>query len=368
MKYLKYSIFVFILGMITWAPKSMAFNPMIDIPPSCIAGTVGMYGPNTCQVYDATRAEKFLMSYICPGRTADQHPCSPERIDPTAAAAAAAAETSCQAEAHLINLPFIDTNTGLTYFYIIDCIGNGASATTGGTSGTTGTTVTPVNQQTFAYAQSLIATINSIIQSYKNILNLNSTQLQSLASQNVWVPSISSSVTVAVNAGLLNVRSSPNTSAAITRQLNANETFSAACYVTGENVEGYDKWWKTSDGNYVWAGGTTEQPSSTNSSLCGSVSTTLPLPILTSSASGIMHVGDNWNVVITGLNQFETIYATGGKKVNGVVPADKTPYTANDLGIYLKTGTHTADVIGDWQIVWTRADGTKLGTLVFSVQ
>jgi hypothetical protein len=90
-------------------------------------------------------------------------------------------------------------------------------------------------------------------------------------------------------------------------------------------------------------------------------------PIFTTNASAVMRVGDIWNVTITGLNSGETIYAIGGKKVNGVVPTDKTPYTANGLGVFFQTGTHTKDVIGDWQIVWSRADGTALGTMIFSV-
>jgi hypothetical protein len=90
-------------------------------------------------------------------------------------------------------------------------------------------------------------------------------------------------------------------------------------------------------------------------------------PIFTTNASGVMHVGDTWNITVTGLNPGETIYATGGKKVNGIVPTDKTPYAANSLGVFFETGTHQKDVIGDWQIAWTRGDGTVLGTMTFSV-
>lgn len=90
-------------------------------------------------------------------------------------------------------------------------------------------------------------------------------------------------------------------------------------------------------------------------------------PIFTTNASGAMHVGDIWSVAVTGLNPGEIIYATGGRKTGSVVPTDKTPYTANGLGVFFETGTHTKEVIGDWQIAWTRADGTALGTMTFNV-
>src|ERR1035437_7951326 len=90
-------------------------------------------------------------------------------------------------------------------------------------------------------------------------------------------------------------------------------------------------------------------------------------PVFSTNATGTMHVGDVWNITVTGLTPGETLYATGGKIINNVVPADKTPYTADGLGIFFQTGTHAADVIGNWQIVWTRANGTVLGTMTFSV-
>lgn len=172
-----------------------------------------------------------------------------------------------------------------------------------------------------------------------------------------------SSNTITVNADVLNIRSAPNTQANILNQLTTGSSFTAACYVVGENVEGSSKWWQTSDNNYVWAGGTTG-----GQSIVPCESTTATTPVFTSNVSGVMRVGDSWNIVVTGLNSNETIYATGGKKINGVVPTDKTPYTANNFGILILTGTHAQDVVGDWQLVWTRADGTILGTLNFSVQ
>ncbi|MBI3888396.1 hypothetical protein HY311_01235 [Candidatus Nomurabacteria bacterium] len=90
-------------------------------------------------------------------------------------------------------------------------------------------------------------------------------------------------------------------------------------------------------------------------------------PIFTTNANGSMRVGDIWSVAITGLNPGEIIYGTGGRKTGSVVPTDKTPYTANGLGVFFETGTHTKEVVGDWQIVWTRANGTVLGTMTFSV-
>ena len=68
----------------------------------------------------------------------------------------------------------------------------------------------------------------------------------------------SSPSTVRVTAASLNVRSAPNTSAALagSQVLHAGDEFTATNEVTGESVNGNDLWWVSSAGNYVWSGGT----------------------------------------------------------------------------------------------------------------
>lgn len=70
-----------------------------------------------------------------------------------------------------------------------------------------------------------------------------------------------------VNASLLNVRSTPSVTGTLVRQYSTGQTFSILGSITGDNVEGSNKWWRTSDGYFVWAGGTT---GGNNCSLSGS--------------------------------------------------------------------------------------------------
>jgi hypothetical protein len=64
--------------------------------------------------------------------------------------------------------------------------------------------------------------------------------------------------TILVTASTLNVRSAPNTTAALagSQTLNAGDEFTAVNEVAGESVNGNDLWWVSSAGNYVWSGGT----------------------------------------------------------------------------------------------------------------
>lgn len=66
-----------------------------------------------------------------------------------------------------------------------------------------------------------------------------------------------SSCIVTVNASRLNVRSNPSIGGTLVRQYSAGQTFSTLGSITGDNIEGSNKWWRTSDGYFVWAGGTT---------------------------------------------------------------------------------------------------------------
>jgi hypothetical protein len=258
---------------------------------ACVTGTQfnsEPYGDGV--VYTMCRNINGDYINVCRG-TETTGVCAPARIDPQAAAdAAAAAGPGCVA--HRYTMPVPDRTTGLMYFYGVDCSGSptgtvvssiSKSSGNGGSSNGSLGTSNQINSLN-TYASSLANIINNMVQVYKNILNGSNTGLE----------------TSTLNQSIYN--------------------------------------------------------------------TYIAKAVFTSNASGIMHVGDTWGVVVTGLNSGETIYATGGKKINGVVPTDKTPYYANNLGVYIKTGIHTTDVVGDWQIVWTRADGTVLGTLVFSVQ
>ena len=297
------------------------------------------------------------------------------------AALAQALKDGCTGVQQVNVSPLVNPN-GLNYYYsATGCPGGstGGGTYTGGGTGTntgtnTGSSGNLSNQQTLqiqqqTYASSLINIVNNMIQKYKSMLTSTGAGTGIITSVNTGASNITttgttiSSNTITVNADVLNVRVAPNTQASILNKLNMGSNFSATCYVIGENVEGSTKWWEASDGSYIWAGGTTG-----GQSIVPCESTTATTPVFTSNASGVMRVGDSWNILVTGLNSNETIYATGGKKVNGVVPTDKTPYTANNLGILILNGTYAQDVVGDWQLVWTRADGTILGTLNFSVQ
>jgi DNA-directed RNA polymerase subunit RPC12/RpoP len=63
-------------------------------------------------------------------------------------------------------------------------------------------------------------------------------------------------VTLGWNA---NVRTAPNRQATIIKVLPAGSTFTAIAEVEGENVDGNSKWYKTSDGYYIWSGAETER-------------------------------------------------------------------------------------------------------------
>ena len=86
---------------------------------------------------------------------------------------------------------------------------------------------------------------------------------------------------------------------------------------------------------------------------------------------GTVYVGNSWSVYVIGLDIGETIYATGGKIINGSVPTDKTPYgpSIEYRGViyYTTYGTFTEDQIGDWQLKWTRESGEVIGTSNFKV-
>lgn len=104
---------------------------------------------------------------------------------------------------------------------------------------------------------SIITSINSalakVLSAYNIILPANTyTQGSAVSAQ--------SSNVVHVSVSSLNVRSAPITVAGVVRQLSAGEAFATVGWVVGELVQGTDRWWKTSDGYYVWAGGTAEQP------------------------------------------------------------------------------------------------------------
>lgn len=123
-----------------------------------------------------------------------------------------------------------------------------------------------------AYVSGLINVVNDMIQKYKNMI-ANTNSLATNTNVNITTTGLNtSSATVTVNADVLNVRSASNTQASILGKLNAGDSFTAACYVTGESVEGSSKWWKTSSGGYIWAGGTVGQPSGANL-LCGLTTT-----------------------------------------------------------------------------------------------
>ncbi len=68
--------------------------------------------------------------------------------------------------------------------------------------------------------------------------------------------------TVTVNVDELRVRAAPNTSAPLSGSnvLNRGDVFVAVAYVTGESIDGENRWWLSQRGNYVWTGGTAEKP------------------------------------------------------------------------------------------------------------
>jgi len=68
--------------------------------------------------------------------------------------------------------------------------------------------------------------------------------------------------TITVNIDALMVRSAPNTTAPLagSQRLVRGNTFVAVGWQAGENVNGENRWWLSSKGNYVWSGGTAEKP------------------------------------------------------------------------------------------------------------
>jgi hypothetical protein len=68
--------------------------------------------------------------------------------------------------------------------------------------------------------------------------------------------------TVNVNVSTLRVRATPYTTGALagSQYLYNGDQFIVTGYVTGENVDGENRWWTTQFGNYVWVGGTAERP------------------------------------------------------------------------------------------------------------
>lgn len=164
-----------------------------------------------------------------------------------------------------------------------------------GTSPGTGTITIPETgfsaEEVAAYLRNAEQSLNRILQNYRTALNMSGTQTVSFSNMDAqYIQGLTSNLTqmyrnllassagpssvgagtntgtvpanatypltVRVTAHLLNVRSAPNTSAQILRQLPAGSTFTANNAVAGENVEGTDKWWLSSDGAYVWSGGT----------------------------------------------------------------------------------------------------------------
>ncbi len=244
---------------------------------------------------------------ICPaGATTGS--CSLERTNlafATEAAKRRSLATGQSCSVDTLNWPGIDPVTSLNYSYSINCSGGSTSGGGGGTSSGGSTSQTSSSGQ----GGSTSAYINSLM----NIVRSMITASQSAISRNT---SVQNTNYVAPTVATQNT----TTNTATTNTTNTTTT------ITSGNT------------------------------------------LFTSNVSSVMYVGDPWSVFVSGLKPNETIYATGGKKTGSVVPTDKTPYVANSLGIMTKTGIHAADAVGDWQLVWTRADGTILKTLIFSVQ
>lgn len=75
-------------------------------------------------------------------------------------------------------------------------------------------------------------------------------------------PSAAFPRTVTVAVDVLLVRASPTTTAPLagSQRLSRGDKFTATSVVQGESVQGENRWWVSSFGNYVWAGGTIEKP------------------------------------------------------------------------------------------------------------
>ena len=68
--------------------------------------------------------------------------------------------------------------------------------------------------------------------------------------------------TVTVSVDTLRVRSAPYSTSALagSQYLRRDDQFIVTGYITGENVDGENRWWTSQFGNYVWVGGTTQKP------------------------------------------------------------------------------------------------------------
>lgn len=229
-------------------------------------------------------------------------------------------------------------------FYCLPTTTTTTTTNTGSNTQTTQTT-TQTSQNTTsvqnAYVQSLINTVNNIIQKYRAAQQLinsaddsyspaNTTTSSSATTATTATTNTSGTFTITVNADLLNVRSAPITSAAVLSQMKSGTTFTATCYVVGETVEGSSNWWKTTSGNYVWAGGTKEQPASVGAPLCGASSSSSQTSTggSSSTSSGTL---DAW--VSANGNRNGTIAAVG----------ENISYAWSSTGATSATSNYTAD-------------------------
>lgn len=428
----------------------------------CITGTLHVSSDNTNGQCNAMINMRPTLIQTCNAIISDG-PCRPERVNPYASAGVAIkaetiaklkgySNTTCSAIKVPLPGPFIDPNTGLQYYYSIECTINGKTGigaeyivnatdywwsslndyltgktttvpttgtpTTGGTTNTpvppvvthipssvdecyklpeptdvttiramadcmqsaaTQASITSTNKTTTQIAQSqanYVNQIKAITSSYVGdyIKTINSNVQTVPSTSQTSIPSLACSGSLDVNLKLGSTGTDVNT---LTSYLTSKGFYQTSQSTFDQTV--FDAVVAFQDANKTailtpvgLTEGTGFVGASTrkfiNNDICPQTGGTVDGVTFTSNVSGIMYVGDTWNITVTGLNPNETIYATGGKKVNGVVPQDKTPYIANNLGVYSKTTVHTSDVVGDWVLVWTRADGSIIKTLTFSVQ
>lgn len=83
-----------------------------------------------------------------------------------------------------------------------------------------------------------------------------------LSQQEIPTKTVEFPFTATVNVRALRVRTEPNTSAPLggSRYLYNNDKFITTSFAIGEKVEGENRWWISTKGNYVWVGGTKEKP------------------------------------------------------------------------------------------------------------
>lgn len=124
---------------------------------------------------------------------------------------------------------------------------------------------------TTSFSYPVLAQTSSSSNSLSNILNQLRAALNTLTAIQNQVNSVTGGTnasgttgtgttqncSITVNATRLNVRSTPSVAGTLIRQYSAGQTFTTTGSVTGDNVEGSNRWWRTSDGYFVWAGGTT---------------------------------------------------------------------------------------------------------------